>query len=62
MLGRNLCSKCAVGRYLYSVDENEPCCPYVYCYNGKRCGMYKKIPNKNRGNIFDFFKKIFFKP
>lgn len=40
---RVLCPNCKTGRDSYLIDETSPICPYLGCYNGRRCAYYVPI-------------------
>lgn len=59
MFKRKLCSRCETGKYTYAIDKHSPMCPYIFCHNGKECGMYKKLHKaKNGGDIACFIKRL----
>lgn len=56
MCKRNLCSKCETGKYHYELDQRSPMCPYISCYNKKKCAMYVK---SEKTTILYALKKLF---
>ncbi len=55
-----LCPDCKTGRDSYLLDETSPVCPYLGCYNGRRCTYYVPLKSTQK-NIFsrivNWFKK-----
>ena len=63
MLNRKLCPKCETGRDTYLLDGRSSECPYLYCHNGRKCGMYKKLHKPKRAGILRcFMKRVFVTP
>lgn len=42
------CSHCETGKKSIELDHGSAVCPYLYCMNGKRCGMYKRLKRRSR--------------
>ena len=40
---KQLCPTCKTGQDTYLLDNRNPFCPYLHCYNGKTCTMYRPI-------------------
>lgn len=63
MKKRELCSQCAMGKHTYELDKRSSECPYIYCHNGRKCSMYKKIKRKKKAGILkDFVNWVFYPP
>lgn len=52
MFGRKLCPHCKTGKRSYELDSHSPECPYIYCYNGKKCSMYEKLDEDKGRNVW----------
>lgn len=52
MFKSKLCPYCKNGKKTYELDKNSPVCPYLYCHNGKKCTMYKKIDKPKKQTPF----------
>lgn len=58
------CSHCETGKKSVELDRGSAVCPYLYCLNGKKCGMYKRLKRKARSvelikSAFEKLCKIF---
>ena len=53
MFKRKLCPKCKTGKYTYELDKRSPMCPYIDCYNGKKCPMYVKLEEPQKSSFFE---------
>ena len=49
-----LCPDCKTGRDSYLIDETSPVCPYLGCYNGRRCAYYVSIKNAQKNILSQF--------
>ncbi len=47
----HLCPICQTGKETYELDKKSPCCPYIACHNGYKCGKYKKIENMRNKEV-----------
>ena len=47
---KQLCPTCKTGQDTYLLDNRNPFCPYLHCYNGKTCTMYRSIKQPNKKN------------
>lgn len=60
MRRKNLCPNCEIGKNTYEIDGKTAECPYLYCHNGKKCTMYRKInkSDSKRGVLKMIMTKI----
>lgn len=62
MFRRKLCPHCKTGKRTYQLDNRSPECPYLACYNGRKCTMYKKLDeDKNQTILERIVKNVFAK-
>ena len=62
MFRRKLCPHCETGKRTYQLDNRSPECPYLACYNGRKCTMYKKLDeDKNQTILERIVKNVFAK-
>lgn len=55
MCKRELCRHCKTGRRTYEIDGKSDECPYIYCHNGRKCGMYKKMNKPKKESVLRGF-------
>lgn len=55
MRHKKLCPHCETGRITYELDNRSAVCPYLSCYNGKECSMYRKIENAEKYGVLRCF-------
>ncbi len=48
---KQLCPVCQTGKETYELDQRSPCCPYIACHNGTKCGWYKKIESMRNKEV-----------
>lgn len=46
MSKKSLCISCEIGKRTYELDKHAEQCPYMYCYIGNKCSMYRKIKKR----------------
>lgn len=60
MFGYKLCSHCKTGKYTYDLDGRSAERPYLGCFNGKKCAMYKRLDKPEKRSFrWNRLKRIF---